>query len=67
MIDTLSRLRRLTPYDGLRLMAEAEQRPDTEVAHAQADAILVALVRKYVPQDGEEIAAAYHRVGKWYA
>ena len=40
--------------------------PDTECAHAQADVVLVALVRKYVER-GDEIAELYHHVGKWYA
>jgi hypothetical protein len=53
-LDALSRLRGL------------QSSGDPEVAHAEADRILLGLISRFVPY-GEEIVRGFSEVPKWYA
>lgn len=51
----------MTKDELLFRLAGCAENPDEEQAHCEADAALV----EYIADD--EIAAAYDKVGKWYA
>jgi hypothetical protein len=51
----------MTKDELLKKLAECNENPDQEVAHVDADQLLV----EYIGDD--EIALAYHAIDKWFA
>jgi hypothetical protein len=60
-------------YEALKLMREWAKDDDKEKAHAEADALLIKLLRSIVHYEGfdadivDQVIDAYESVGKWYA